>query len=285
VQHHHAHLAACLAEHGEMADAVGAIYDGTGHGTDGTVWGGELLWGGLRGFRRDGRLLAVRLPGGDAAVRQPWRMACAWLVAAGDGDPRLPAALDGAVDPESWEKVAALARTGLSSPLTTSIGRLFDAVAALCGVRAEVNYEGQAAIELEAACDRSERLAYPLAVLEEEDGLILDARETIRALVDDLSRGAAVPLAAARFHNALAAATAAACRLVCERRRTPTVVLSGGVFQNRRLLEATASRLAESGLRPLVPELLPPNDGGIADGQAAVAAARLASGRSDGRTG
>ncbi|HKG17759.1 MAG TPA: carbamoyltransferase HypF [Solirubrobacteraceae bacterium] len=285
VQHHHAHLAACLAEHGETGQAVGAIYDGTGLGTDGAVWGGELLWGGLKDFRRQGSLLAVRLPGGDAAVRQPWRMACAWLVAAGDEDPRPPAALAGAVDPEAWAKVAALARTGLSSPPTTSMGRLFDAVAALCGLRAEVNYEGQAAIELEAACGPFEQVAYPLPVLEKEGGLVLDARPTIRALVDELSRDVSVPAAAARFHNAVATATAAACRLICRWRRTPTVVLSGGVFQNRRLLEATVARLAESGLRALVPELLPPNDGGIAYGQAAVAAARLARARDDGRAG
>jgi hydrogenase maturation protein HypF len=285
VQHHHAHLAACLAEHGETGEAVGAIYDGAGHGEDGTVWGGEVLSGDLEGFRRVGSLLAVPLPGGDAAVRQPWRMACAWLVAAGDDRPQPPPALAGAVDPRAWHSVAALARTGLSSPPTTSVGRLFDAVAALCGVRTQVNYEGQAAIELEAACDRSERGAYPLPLLEREGGLVLDARETIRALVEELSRGVGVPVAAARFHNALAAASATACRLACERRGTGTVVLSGGVFQNRRLLEATATRLADAGLRTLVPERLPPNDGGIAYGQAAVAAARLASGRCDGRTG
>jgi hydrogenase maturation protein HypF len=285
VQHHHAHLAACLAEHGQSGEAVGAIFDGAGHGTDGTVWGGELLWGGLEGFGRDGSLLAVRLPGGDAAVRQPWRMACSWLVTAGDDHPRPPAALARAVDPRSWDSVAGLARTGFSSPPTTSVGRLFDAVAALCGVRTQVTYEGQAAIELEAACDQSERGAYPLEVLQADGGLVLDPRETIRALVSELSRGVAVPLVAARFHNALAAATAAACGLACERRRTRTVVLSGGVFQNRRLLETTASRLAEAGLRPLVSERLPPNDGAIAYGQAAVAAARLASGRCDRRAG
>jgi len=285
VQHHHAHLAACLAEHGETGGAIGAIYDGAGHGTDGTVWGGELLWGDLEGFERDGSLLAVRLPGGDAAVRQPWRMACAWLATTGEGDPRPPAALAGKVDPNAWAKVAGLARTGLSSPLTTSMGRLFDAVAALCGLRAEVNYEGQAAIELEAACDRAERRAYPLPVAEREGHLVLDARETVCALVAEVSRGVAAPLVAARFHNALAGATATACRLAAERRGTRTVVLSGGVFQNRRLLETTASRLTDAGLRTLVPGRLPPNDGGIAYGQAAVAAARLASGRRDGRTG
>ena len=160
VQHHHAHLAAVLAEHGERGPAIGAIYDGTGYGTDGTVWGGELLAGDLEGFARAGALWPVRMPGGDRAVRQPWRMACAWLAAA---RAREPAPLPG-IEPRTWHAVAELARTGLAAPLTTSMGRLFDAVAALCGLRTEVTYEGQAAVELEAVADRSERGAYPLDV-------------------------------------------------------------------------------------------------------------------------
>ncbi len=138
VQHHHAHLAACLAEHGETGPAVGAIFDGTGLGTDGTVWGGEILVGDLRRFERAGHLWPVALPGGDAAAREPWRMACAWRAAA-DGDARpLPG-----VDPERWRAVARMAETGTASPVTTSVGRLFDAVAALCGLRLEVSYEGR----------------------------------------------------------------------------------------------------------------------------------------------
>jgi hydrogenase maturation protein HypF len=253
VQHHHAHLAACLAEHGETGPALGAIYDGTGYGTDGTVWGGELLLGDLEDFHRVGHLFPVRMPGGEAAIRQPWRMACAWLEASG------------VEQPPEWRQMAALTRSGLASPLTTSMGRLFDAVAALCGVRSEVTYEGQAAIELEALCEPDESDAYPLPVT---DGLVLDARPTIRALVGD---GDAQPARrAARFHNAVARATATAC----ERAGATTVVLSGGVFQNRRLLETTSELLGEAGLRVLTPELLPPNDGGISYGQAAVAAAR-----------
>jgi hydrogenase maturation protein HypF len=265
VQHHHAHLAAVLAEHGERGPAVGAIYDGTGYGTDGTVWGGELLVGDLEGFVRAGALWPVRLPGGDRAVRQPWRMACAWLVAALDSE---PAVLPG-IEPRTWHAVAELARTGLAAPPTTSMGRLFDAVAALCGVRAEVTYEGQAAVELEAIADRSERGAYPLDVA----AGVLDARPTVLAVADDVAAGVEPAVVGARFHRAVACATAEACAEIALERGLDTVVLSGGVWQNRLLLELTLALLRDDGLRALVPERLPPNDGAISFGQAAVAAA------------
>ncbi len=291
VQHHHAHLAACLAEHGELGPAVGAIFDGTGYGSDGTVWGGELLYGGLAGFTRVGHLLPVPLPGGVQAIRQPWRMACAWVLAAEpdrsepgvpaaaeDGcDPGVPAALAGRVEPDSWRQVVRLARGGLFSPLTTSIGRLFDAVAALCGLRAEINYEGQAAIELEAACDPAERGSYRIAVFADAAGLVIDPREAILAISADLAGGVSVGAVASRFHTGIALATARACAAAASAQGTDLVVLSGGVFANRRLLQRTAAGLAAAGLRVLVPEQLPAGDGGISYGQAAVAAARSGS--------
>ncbi len=164
VQHHHAHLAAVLAEHGFAPGhpAVGAIFDGAGYGPDATVWGGELLVGDAGAFTRVGHLHPVALPGGDRAAREPWRMACAWLVAAGEAEPTVPPALRDAVDGERWRAVAHMARTGFAAPATTSAGRLFDAVAALCGVRAVSRYEGQAAIELEAVADPGEPGAYAL---------------------------------------------------------------------------------------------------------------------------
>ena len=277
VQHHHAHLAACLAEHGETGPAVGAIFDGTGYGEDGTVWGGELLHGGLAGFERLGFVLPVRMPGGDAAVREPWRMACSWLAAAfDDTPPPAPRQLGRRVDRRSWRQVSELARTGVASPITTSAGRLFDAVAALCGLRVSVNYEGQAAIELEAACDPGERGAYEVELVDDRAGpLVLDARPTVREIVADLERRVAVGVVASRFHNGIAAATASAVVAGAARCGVETAVLSGGVFQNRRLLESTAALLRDAGLRVLTPERLPPNDGGIAYGQVAVAAARL----------
>jgi hydrogenase maturation protein HypF len=274
VQHHHAHLAACLAEHGEQGPAVGAIFDGTGYGQDGTIWGGELLFGDLAGFARDGSLWPVRMPGGQAAIREPWRMACAWLGAAHGGAAEPPASLADRLSESAWRNVAGLAESGLASPVTSSAGRLFDAVAALCGVRTEINYEGQAAIELEAACDPDESGSYPLPLVQADRRLLLDARPTIRAVDADLTGGVPAAVVATRFHNGLAAATARACVVLARRRRTQTVVLSGGTFLNRRLIERTAAALAAAGLRVLTPEALPPGDGGISYGQAAVAAAR-----------
>ncbi|ADB50972.1 (NiFe) hydrogenase maturation protein HypF [Conexibacter woesei DSM 14684] len=311
VQHHHAHLAACLAEHGETGTAVGAIYDGTGLGTDGTVWGGELLLGDLTGFARVGSLPPVSLPGGDRAAREPWRMACAWLIAAREdaappaaappaaappaaappaaappaaappaaAPPPIPPALAGRIAPERWAAIARMAASGFASPPTTSMGRLFDAVAALCGMRAAVaaTYEGQAAIELEAIADRAERGAYELPLAPAPPGappLLLYAHVTIRQVVADLAAGTQTGVVSARFHRALATATATACAQVASDAGTDLVVLSGGVFQNRLLLEETAARLQAAGLHVLVPLQLPPNDGGISYGQAAVAAAR-----------
>jgi len=273
VQHHHAHLAACLAEHGEDRPAVGAIYDGTGYGPDGTVWGGEILVGDTAAFERAGHLWPVRMPGGDRAVREPWRMACAWLVEAPDPEPPLPPALDGHVSESRWLTIARLVGDGLASPVTTSVGRLFDAVAALCGLCPEATYEGQAAVELEAAASGAagEAATYPFD-LGGDGGLVIDARETVLAAARDAASGVAPGTVAARFHNGLADVTARACAECAERHGIDLVVLSGGVFQNRLLLERTAAALAAVGLEVLVPERLPPNDGGIAYGQAAVAA-------------
>ena len=273
VQHHHAHLAAVLAEHLEPGIAVGAIFDGTGYGTDGTVWGGELLCGDLGGFERVGMLMPVRLPGGAQAIRQPWRMARSWLAAA--GDPAPPPTLARGVDARAWEQVAQLAATGLGSPETSSMGRLFDAVAAMCGMRFRVNYEGQAAIELEAACDPGERGRYPIELANTAGMLVIDPRPTVRAIVADLAADVPSRVVAARFHTTVSAVTVEACAAAASAADTDRVVLSGGVFQNRRLIESVATGLQSAGLRVLVPERLPLNDGGISFGQAAIAARKV----------
>ncbi len=288
VQHHHAHLAACLAEHGHDGPALGAIFDGAGLGPDGTVWGGEVLVGDASGYERVGHLLPVPLPGGDAAVREPWRMACAWLAAAMEEPlPPLPPGLHGQVERADWEAVAALAAGDLPVA-TTSAGRLFDAVAATIGLRTRIGHEGQAATELEAIADRAETRAYEFDVEispairgKSQQHLSagvrqLDPRPAIRRLLAEHAAGVSPELLSARFHSGLAVATAGVCVTVAAERGLDTVALSGGVFQNRLLLERTAERLRAAGLRVLVPERLPPNDGGISYGQAAVAAARCA---------
>jgi hydrogenase maturation protein HypF len=269
VQHHHAHLAGVLAEHGEPGPAVGVIYDGSGWGGDGTIWGGEILVGDQRCFERIGHLRPVPLPGGERAVREPWRMALAWLAEAGC-DPEEPLC---PVDPARWRAVGGLVQAGdrRLAPLTSSVGRLFDAVAALCGLRATINYEGQAAIELEQAARGEER---PYVIDLAPDGT-LDPRPLIRELAADVRRGEPVHALAARFHAGLALATVeAACR-AASNRSVDVVVLSGGVFLNRRLLARVEQGLRERGLRVLVARRLPPGDGGISFGQAAVAAAQL----------
>ena len=276
VQHHHAHLAACLAEHGETGTAIGAIFDGTGYGVDGTVWGGEFLCGDLADFRRVGMLAPVTLPGGARAIREPWRMACAWLGAAEGGEAEIPPSLRDLVDERLWRQMQTLIRSGVNAPVTTSMGRLFDAASALCGMRPTVNYEGQAAIELEAACDSAERGSYPIDLVSDGEALVLDPRETIRTLVADVRAGTAVGAIASRFHAAIARGTVEACLRAASAHGTDLVVLSGGVFQNRRLLEASSAALDRAGVRVLTPALLPLNDGGIAYGQAAVAAQRCA---------
>ena len=277
VQHHHAHLAAVLAEHGERGPAVGAIYDGTGHGTDGAAWGGEILAGDLAGFERAGHLRPVRMPGGDRAVHQPWRMACAWLRETLEtGEPALPPALAGRVAEAEWNTIGRLAGGPLARPETTSVGRLLDAAAAICGVRHEVSYEGQAAIELEALA-AADSGAYSIDVVRGAR-LTIDPRAALGEVLRDVASGAGAGTVSARFHAGLARATAAACEHAASARGLDTAVLAGGVFQNRLLLEWTADLLAAAGLRVLVPRLLPPGDGAIAYGQAAAAAA-LAEGR------
>ena len=272
VQHHHAHIASCLADNSAdyRADGpvIGIAFDGTGYGTDGTIWGGEFLVAGLAGFERGGHLVPVPMPGGAAAIRQPWRMAAAYLgpgAAETLGVRRRNA--------ERWTAVNAMAAKGINAPLTSSAGRLFDAAAALLGVRDTINYEGQAAIELEQLADPAESGAYPAAVVA-GDPFQIRAADLLTALMSDLTAGVRAPVIAARFHHGVAAAIEAGCVLLRERHDLDTVALSGGVFQNMLLLHATVSRLEARGFRVLTHSRVPCNDGGISLGQAVIAAAR-----------
>ena len=209
------------------------------------------------------------MPGAAAAIRQPWRMAFAWLAEA-FGEPRPPSvALTRLVDPGRWRAIEQVAGSATVSPVTSSIGRLFDAVGALCGIAAEVSYEGQAAVELEAAAWR----AGDCGAYEIGSEPLLDPPPAIRRIERDLRDGVDPAVVSARFHAGLAAATVAAVARIAGERALETAVLSGGVFQNRLLIEAVAAGLERAGLRVLIPQRLPPNDGGISYGQAAVAAA------------
>ena len=300
VQHHHAHLASCLAENEVEGPVLGVTWDGTGYGLDGTVWGGEFLWGDAAGFERVAHLRPFCLPGGEAAVKEPRRTALGVM-----WEHFGPEALE-------WEDlapVAAFSRSerrllrqmlerGVNSPVTSSAGRLFDAVAALVGLRQENRFEAQAAMMLEYAVDEMVAEAYPLPMTSDQISnrksqisnrksqisnrkyairntqsyaQVLDWGPLLEALLDDLRRDVPVGVMAARFHNALVEGMVAVAKAVGAER----AALSGGCFQNRILLKQAYRRLTEAGLRVYVHQRIPPNDGGIALGQVAVAAQKL----------
>jgi hydrogenase maturation protein HypF len=277
VQHHHAHIAAGMADNGLSGErpVIGVALDGTGYGPDGAIWGGEFMIADYQTYQRTAHLAYVRLPGGDRAVREPWRIALAWLAHAGiDWEEDLPPvhyvrqAACNEFDPLSVLEHQLV--SGLNSPLTSSMGRLFDASAAIVGVRQVVSYEAQAAIELEALVDRGETGYYPVHIT---DGL-LDPTPLLHAMVADLRSGISIPRIAARFHNGIAFAVASVCRKLRAQHGLDQVVLSGGVWQNMFLLNQTQSWLQADGFTVLVHQQVPTNDGGLALGQAVIAAAQ-----------
>ena len=268
VQHHHAHVASVLAEHGLDETVVGIAIDGTGFGGDGTVWGGEILVASLRGFERRWHLPQVVLPGGDRAAREPWRMAVAWLhrlYGRGLFDLEIP--LLDAVPRDRVRRLVSAIESGFGWPLTSSCGRLFDAVAALVGLRLETSFEGQAAMELEALAE------------EAEDSLALESPravdDVVRDVVVGIQRGRALPSIAAGFHRGLADALSGAAASIAKESGLSRVALGGGSFQNRILLSRVASRLEAQGFDVLAPIEVPANDGGLALGQAAMASATI----------
>jgi hydrogenase maturation protein HypF len=273
VQHHHAHIVSVMAEHGLVGPVIGLALDGTGYGTDGAVWGGEVLVVEAGGFSRVAHLAYVPMPGGAIAIREPWRMAAAHLADAfGDNWKDLDLPLGAAVPAEKLDLAVRMARSGINAPPTSSLGRLFDAVAALCGVRARVHYEGQAAMELEMVADFDTAGRYPYEVTPGEIFTVATA-PLIRAVAADLGAGAPVSVVAGRFHRTVIDLFVALCRRVRGRTGLDQVALSGGVFQNVILLEGMVQGLAAAGFSVYTPEQVPANDGGISLGQAVAAAA------------
>lgn len=273
VQHHHAHLASCMAEHGLEGEVIGVIFDGTGLGPDGTIWGGEFLLGGYAAFRRRAHFRPVRLPGGDAAVREPFRMALSHLHAVYGAEMfHVPLPFLSEISAGDRKLFLAMLERGINSPLTSSCGRLFDTVAALIGLRGRVSYEGQAAIELEALAEAAETDAvYPFSLEEMEGCRVVDFRPMIRALVTDVAVGRSGAEIARCFHNTVAAVVGAVCGEIRAERGTDRVVLSGGVFQNKLLSEGIFALLTGKDFQVFTHRLVPPNDGGLALGQAIIA--------------
>jgi hydrogenase maturation protein HypF len=268
VQHHHAHIAACMAENGLDGDVIGVAFDGTGYGTDGKIWGGEFFTGGYPGFTRRAHFRYVPLAGGDTAIREPWRPAMAYLIdALGDGWDDLVCG----VPEERLRVVRRMLEARVNTIETSSCGRLFDSVAAIVGLRREVTFEGQAAIELEAAAHPCETKVYDFAIPETAGGYELDFRPTMHLIAGAVRAGVDIPTIAARFHNTVADAAEMTCHILRKETGLHRVCLSGGTFQNVRLTEQLHRGLTDSGFEVYLHRRVPPNDGGIALGQAAIA--------------
>jgi hydrogenase maturation protein HypF len=276
VQHHHAHIAAVAAEHGVTGRVVGLAFDGTGYGDDGRVWGAEWLVADLKGFERVAQLRYAPLPGGDAAVRRPWRTALGYLSLAPEFASDFALAFEG-VDPRERAMAETQIARGLNAPLASSMGRLFDAAAAVIGLRRSAHYEGQAAMELEALAGA--RAGRVIAMLSERDGVdgraVLDPLPLLAELGRRAQAGADHADLAASLHESVAQASARVARYAADAAGVSVIALGGGVFQTARLTSSLRARLEGMGFRVLTARALPANDGGVSYGQAAVAAARL----------
>jgi hydrogenase maturation protein HypF len=277
VQHHHAHLASCMAENGLSGPVLGVSFDGTGYGTDGKIWGGEFLLGDYRSFHRAAHLRYIPMPGGAMAVRQPWRMASAYLVDAGLTCETLEDRIPGA----TLEIVRHMLARRFNCPETSSVGRLFDAVASLIGVRDTVNHEGQAAMQLEwlaATVPPDGAYAYALESLPPASNMAswqLDMRPTIHGVVSDLCNNVEPARMARRFHSTIADAIVAICTKVRESSALDAIVLSGGVFMNVLLTREVMNKLSVNNFKVYRHRRVPPNDGGLCLGQLAVAASQM----------
>jgi len=287
VQHHHAHVASCAAEHGIAGPFLGVAYDGLGMGDDGTFWGGELFLADLVGYRRLGRFGRAPMPGGALAVRKPYRMALGYLLGAEEvpGGMPLDATSDGPaaafiarLDPREVTVVRTQVTRGLNAPVASSAGRLFDAASALLGIRDVAEFEAQAAIDLELAAGDRKATALPYRIARVGDLAVYDPRPTLAALLEGLADGRSAGHLAAAFQATIVDVTRALLADVRASTGVRIVCLSGGVFQNRRLASDLLTRLAGDGFEAFINRQVPVNDGGVSYGQAAIGAARLAAG-------
>ncbi|NIR44752.1 MAG: carbamoyltransferase HypF [Gemmatimonadetes bacterium] len=272
VQHHHAHVVSVMAEHGIRDPVIGVAYDGTGYGTDGTVWGGEVLVADWSRFERVAHLRYAPMLGGEAAIRKPYRMAAGYIWGVCRGATESEFAAFTATLPIG-ERIILRRQfeAELNTPLTSSCGRLFDVAAALLDVRREAVYEGQAAVELEAVADPRVDEIYPYDILRRGEGWIIDPAATLRALWCEHRAGRPLSTTAAAFHNTVASFTAAVCERIRERHDLERVALSGGCFQNALLTARLVETLEATGFEVLTHRAVPPNDGGLSLGQAVAA--------------
>ena len=276
VQHHHAHIVSCLADCGYDNPVIGVSCDGTGFGTDGAIWGCEILYCDETSFDRVGHLDYFPLPGGDAAARQTYRPAAALVRQAFGAQWREAGSQHFEhVDGKTLDLIDRMIAAGINTPQTSSLGRLFDGVSFLLGLCEENRHEGRAAIALEAACMEGVQEPYPYSILSHAEPYLLCVREMIRRIVHDRRRGIDAGMMAARFHETIARMLADTAAAAAHRRELDVVALSGGCFANRRLLRRTVELLEAESLRVLTHQRVPPGDGGLALGQAVAAAARL----------
>jgi hydrogenase maturation protein HypF len=277
VQHHHAHIASCIADNSLEAPVIGVSFDGTGYGTDGNIWGGEFLIADYKGFTRLGHFEYLPLPGGALAIQKPYRTAIGYLLSLGIGlDRKLP--LFKRVDDVEVDIIKSQVENSLNSPLTSSCGRLFDAVSALIGIRGVIEYEAQAAIDLEMlACNAvDETGVYPFSVVEQDGVRIIKLQDIFAAIIDDLRNNMPEAIIAARFHNTVAQMILEMCQIITAETSIKNVALSGGVFQNRLLMRKAISLLESAGFNVYTHRQVPCNDGGISLGQVVIANQSLA---------
>lgn len=275
VQHHHAHIVSCMVENNIKEKVIGVAYDGTGYGDDGKIWGGEFLLCDLKEYLRVGHLKYCSLPGGDKAIMEPWRMTYSYLYSIyGPKAKTLDINFIQRMDYDKLSIIEKMIDKNINSPLTSSCGRLFDAISSLIGIRDEISYEGQAAMELESFCASGIKERYKFCIYKEGMEFIIDPQEIFIEIIKDLKEGIDKKIMAAKFHNTVAEFTLNLCGKIRENSGINKIALSGGVFQNKYLTEKVVSLLEDKGFKVYTQSKVPPNDGGISLGQAVVAGLR-----------